>query len=119
MSNYLDLTIINKMFTYTMHHAKQDIWIRTLRLAFQCIGVIYGDIGTSPLYVYESTFPSGISNVDDLYGVLSLILYSIILLPMIKYVFIVLYANDNGDGKFSFQKLSGLKKLLYCNTIVV
>ena len=102
-----------------MHHAKQDIWIRTLRLAFQCVGVIYGDIGTSPLYVYASTFSSGISNVDDLYGVLSLILYSIILLPMIKYVFIVLYANDNGDGKFSFQKLSGLKKLLYCNTIVV
>ncbi|KAG2571844.1 potassium transporter 19-like [Panicum virgatum] len=80
------------------HHGSQDIWIRTLRLAFQCIGVIYGDIGTSPLYVYASTFPSGISNVDDLYGVLSLILYSIILLPMIKYVFIVLYANDNGDG---------------------
>ena len=115
MSNYLGLTI-NKMFTYTMHNAKQDIWIRTLRLAFQCIGVIYGDIGTSPLYVYASTFPSGISNVDDLYGVLSLILYSIILLPMIKYVFIVLYANDNGDGKFSFQKLSELKKLLYITT---
>ncbi|WVZ85469.1 hypothetical protein U9M48_032392 [Paspalum notatum var. saurae] len=60
--------------------------------------MIYGDIGTSPLSVYSSTFTSGISNVDDLYGVLSLILYSIILLPMIKYVFIVLYANDNGDG---------------------
>ncbi|CAN6270356.1 unnamed protein product [Urochloa humidicola] len=80
------------------YHGSQDNWIRTLRLAFQCIGVIYGDIGTSPLYVYASTFTSGISNIDDLYGVLSLILYSIILLPMIKYVFIVLYANDNGDG---------------------
>ncbi|KAL6843419.1 hypothetical protein ACP4OV_026741 [Aristida adscensionis] len=80
------------------HHGSQASWVRTLRLAFQCIGVIYGDIGTSPLYVYASTFPSGISNVDDLYGVLSLILYSIILLPMIKYVFIVLYANDNGEG---------------------
>ncbi|WVZ85475.1 hypothetical protein U9M48_032398 [Paspalum notatum var. saurae] len=75
----------------------EDNWARTLHLAFQCIGVIYGDIGTSPLYVYASTFTSGISNVDDLYGVLSLILYSIILLPMIKYVFVVLYANDNGD----------------------
>nr|CAB3484398.1 unnamed protein product [Digitaria exilis] len=65
-----------------------------------CIGVIYGDIDTSPLYVYQGTFSSGISNVDDLYGVLSIILYSIILLPMIKYVFIVLYANDNGDDYF-------------------
>ncbi|KAF8715447.1 hypothetical protein HU200_027098 [Digitaria exilis] len=81
-----------------LHNVSQDNWFRTLRLAFQCIGVIYGDIGTSPLYVYSSTFSSGISNVDDLYGVLSIILYSIILLPMIKYVFIVLYANDNGDG---------------------
>ncbi|KAL6652819.1 hypothetical protein ACP70R_011744 [Stipagrostis hirtigluma subsp. patula] len=80
------------------YHGSQDNWVRTLHLAFQCIGVIYGDIGTSPLYVYASSFTSGISNVDDLYGVLSLILYSIILLPMIKYVFVVLYANDNGDG---------------------
>ena len=95
---------------------RQDSWARTLHLAFQCIGVIYGDIGTSPLYVYASTFTSGISNVDDLYGVLSLIFYSIILLPMIKYVFIVLYANDNGDGKFSLSKnpldSSSLEKLL-------
>ncbi|XP_006653356.1 potassium transporter 19-like [Oryza brachyantha] len=80
------------------HHGHEDSWVRTLRLAFQCIGVIYGDIGTSPLYVYAGTFTSGIGNIDDLYGTLSLILYSIILLPMIKYVFIVLYANDNGDG---------------------
>ncbi|KAL5676123.1 hypothetical protein ACJX0J_012254, partial [Zea mays] len=82
----------------TGYVVSEDSWARTLHLAFQCIGVIYGDIGTSPLYVYASTFTSGISNVDDLYGVLSLILYSLILLPMIKYVFIVLYANDNGDG---------------------
>ncbi|RLM60546.1 potassium transporter 1-like [Panicum miliaceum] len=101
------------------HHGSQDNWIRTLHLALQCIGVIYGDVGTSPLYVYASTFSSGISNVDDLYGVLSLILYSIILLPIIKYVFIVLYANDNGDDKFSFQKLSRLKKLVYYNTTEV
>jgi len=92
------------ILTTYIHYMRQDSWARTLHLAFQCIGVIYGDIGTSPLYVYASTFTSGISNVDDLYGVLSLIFYSIILLPMIKYVFIVLYANDNGDGKFSLSK---------------
>jgi KUP system potassium uptake protein len=76
-----------------------------LSLAFQSIGVIYGDIGTSPLYTYSSTFPDGISDKNDILGSLSLIIYTIILIPMIKYVFIVLLANDNGDGKVTLIKL--------------
>ena len=79
----------------------QDSWARTLMLAFQSIGVVYGDIGTSPLYVYSSTFPDGIRHPDDLLGVLSLILYTLILIPMLKYVFVVLHANDNGDGELA------------------
>uniref|UniRef100_A0A0E0K0G1 Potassium transporter n=1 Tax=Oryza punctata TaxID=4537 RepID=A0A0E0K0G1_ORYPU len=79
-------------------HGTGGSWARTLQLAFQSIGVVYGDVGTSPLYVYSSTFPNGIKHKDDLVGVLSLILYTLILIPMVKYVFIVLYANDNGDG---------------------
>ncbi|GAB2260077.1 hypothetical protein Droror1_Dr00010932 [Drosera rotundifolia] len=75
----------------------QDSWARTLSLAFQSIRVIYGDIGTSPLYVYSSTFTDGIKHNDDILGVLSLIVYTIVLLPMIKYLFIVQWANDNGD----------------------
>ncbi|XAR52874.1 hypothetical protein NMG60_11021192 [Bertholletia excelsa] len=77
------------------HHAD---WRTTFILAFQSIGVIYGDIGTSPLYVFASTFPNGVEHKDDLLGVLSLIIYTIALLPMLKYIFIVLWANDNGDG---------------------
>ncbi|KAH7858702.1 hypothetical protein Vadar_026921 [Vaccinium darrowii] len=73
-------------------------WRVTLSLAFQSIGVVYGDIGTSPLYVFSSTFPNGIEHIDDILGVLSLIIYTIIFLPLLKYVFIVLWANDNGDG---------------------
>ncbi|KAK1698000.1 hypothetical protein QYE76_014697 [Lolium multiflorum] len=84
--------------SHSKHHGSQVSWMRTLSLAFQSIGIIYGDIGTSPLYVYSSTFPNGIKNTDDLLGVLSLILYTLIIIPMLKYVFIVLYANDNGDG---------------------
>ncbi|KAK6160497.1 hypothetical protein DH2020_003878 [Rehmannia glutinosa] len=76
----------------------QGSWSRTLSLAFQSIGIIYGDIGTSPLYVYDSTFTDGIHHKDDILGVLSLIIYTFVLVPMIKYVFIVLWANDNGDG---------------------
>jgi len=84
--------------SYSKHHGSQASWTRTLSLAFQSVGIIYGDIGTSPLYVYSSTFPDGIKNNDDLLGVLSLIIYTLIIIPMLKYVFIVLYANDNGDG---------------------
>ncbi|TVU40112.1 hypothetical protein EJB05_13562 [Eragrostis curvula] len=77
------------------HH---DSWARTLRLAFQCVGVLYGDIGTSPLYVYPSTFTAGIGHVDDLLGVLSLVIYSFLLFTTVKYVYIALRANDDGDG---------------------
>ncbi|KAL5214038.1 hypothetical protein ABZP36_003190 [Zizania latifolia] len=80
------------------YHGSEVSWVRTLHLAFQSVGIIYGDIGTSPLYVYSSTFPNGIKDRDDLLGVLSLIIYTLIIIPMLKYVFIVLYANDNGDG---------------------
>ncbi|KAB2046064.1 hypothetical protein ES319_D01G207100v1 [Gossypium barbadense] len=78
-------------------HSKVD-WMRTLSLAFQSIGVIYGDIGTSPLYVYASTFTDGIGHQDNLIAVLSLIIYSIVLIPFFKYAFLVLRANDNGEG---------------------
>ncbi|XP_020592764.1 potassium transporter 5-like [Phalaenopsis equestris] len=46
-------------------------WTSTFSLAFQSIGVVYGDIGTSPLYVYSSTFIDGIKEKDDILGVLS------------------------------------------------
>jgi KUP system potassium uptake protein len=71
-----------------------------LRLAFQSLGVVYGDLGTSPLYVFKSTFANlGVTNKEDIIGALSLILYTLTAVPLIKYIFIVLRANDNGEGK--------------------
>lgn len=66
-------------------------------LAYQSIGVIYGDIGTSPLYVYSSTFSSEPSR-DDLLGALSLIIWTLTLMVSVKYVTIVLRADDEGEG---------------------
>ncbi|KAI7998372.1 Potassium transporter 5 [Camellia lanceoleosa] len=83
---------------FSTKHTSLVNWKATMSLVFQSIGVIYGDLGTSPLYVYQGTFPDGISNTDDLLGVFSLILYTLLLIPLLKYVFIVLRANDNGDG---------------------
>ncbi|EXJ76710.1 potassium uptake protein [Cladophialophora psammophila CBS 110553] len=68
-----------------------------LWLAYQSIGVIYGDIGTSPLYVYSSTFTSAPSN-EDLIGVLSLIIWSLIMMVTVKYIIIVLHADNEGEG---------------------
>ncbi|GLU15667.1 hypothetical protein SLE2022_321400 [Rubroshorea leprosula] len=51
----------------------------------------------SPLCV-SSTFTDGIKHVEDVLGVLSLIIYTIVLIPFIKYTFLVLWANDNGEG---------------------
>lgn len=65
--------------------------------AFQSTGVIYGDIGTSPLYVYSSTFTSQPS-WDDLVGALSIIIWSLTLIVTVKYCFIVLRADDDGQG---------------------
>lgn len=70
---------------------------RNRRLAYQSIGVIYGDIGTSPLYVFSSTFTSEPSPVDVL-GVLSIVLWSITLVVTVKYVLIVLLADNEGEG---------------------
>ncbi|CAF9922130.1 hypothetical protein IMSHALPRED_005358 [Imshaugia aleurites] len=66
-------------------------------LAYQSIGVIYGDIGTSPLYVYSSTFSSEPSH-DDLLGALSLIIWTLTLMVSVKYITIVLRADDEGEG---------------------
>ncbi|KAM0947690.1 putative potassium transporter [Dioscorea sansibarensis] len=82
----------------TPNHSKNEDWKKMMALAFQSLGVVYGDIGTSPLYVFSSTFTDGIKDKDDILGVLSLIYYTITLIPLVKYVLIVLRANDNGDG---------------------
>ncbi|WVW86517.1 potassium uptake protein [Kwoniella bestiolae CBS 10118] len=67
------------------------------KVSFQSLGVIYGDIGTSPLYVYSSTFTEP-PNKQDLVGVLSLILWSLFLMVTVKYVIIILNADNDGEG---------------------
>ena len=61
------------------------------------MGVIYGDIGTSPLYVYSSTFTSEPS-YDDLIGVLSVIIWSLTMMVTVKYIIVILRADNEGEG---------------------
>ncbi|XP_022733952.1 putative potassium transporter 12 isoform X6 [Durio zibethinus] len=81
------------------HHPKDLSTWRTLALAFQTLGVVYGDLGTSPLYVFSDVFSKvQIESDVDILGALSLVMYTIALIPLAKYVFVVLKANDNGEG---------------------
>lgn len=72
-----------------------------MTLAYQSLGVVYGDLSTSPLYVYKSTFAEDIHHSEsneEIFGVLSFVFWTLTLIPLLKYVFIVLRADDNGEG---------------------
>ncbi|XP_016437599.2 LOW QUALITY PROTEIN: potassium transporter 7 [Nicotiana tabacum] len=72
---------------------------RTILLAFQTLGVVFGDVGTSPLYTFSVMFSKApVNSNEDVLGALSLVLYTLILIPLVKYVLIVLWANDDGEG---------------------
>ena len=72
-------------------------------LALGSIGVVYGDIGTSPLYALREAVNAairrdGVISEHMILGVLSLILWSLILVVTVKYVLILLNADNNGEG---------------------
>src|SRR5216684_4065966 len=72
-------------------------------LTLGSIGVVYGDIGTSPLYalreaVVAASGPSGIVSPAAVLGVVSLILWALIVVVTLKYVVILLRADNNGEG---------------------
>ncbi|KAI3852633.1 hypothetical protein MKW92_018906 [Papaver armeniacum] len=74
---------------------------RNFLLAYQSFGVVYGDLSTSPLYVYTSTFVGKLQdhrNEDTIFGAFSLIFWTLTLIPLLKYIFILLSADDNGEG---------------------
>jgi len=80
-------------------HHKAGFWAPTLG----SLGVVYGDIGTSPLYalreaVVAATATGGTPTRAAVLGVLSLILWALILIVTLKYVLILLRADNNGEG---------------------
>lgn len=63
------------------------------------MGIVFGDIGTSPLYTYTAIFHEGeIINATKALGVLSAVFWTLLLLTTVKYIFIVLKADNNGEG---------------------
>lgn len=80
-------------------HREASRWT-TLLLAYQCIGVVFGDLGTSPLYTFAGIFadPSLKPTPENFVGAVSLIIWTLISLALIKYATIVLRADDKGQG---------------------
>ncbi|KAL8266370.1 hypothetical protein R6Q59_003714, partial [Mikania micrantha] len=84
-----------------IHPIKKESWMTVMTLAYQSLGVVYGDLSTSPLYVYKSAFAEDIQHSEsneEIFGVLSFVFWTLTLIPLLKYVFIVLRADDNGEG---------------------
>ncbi len=74
---------------------------RLLALSLAAIGVVYGDIGTSPIYAFRESFHTshGIEPVSaNILGVLSLIFWSLIIVISVKYLGLVMRADNRGEG---------------------
>ena len=73
---------------------------RVAPMALAALGVVFGDIGTSPLYAMSACFTGPHIDVtpDHIYGVLSLIFWSLVLVILLKYVSVVLNADNKGEG---------------------
>ncbi len=82
----------------TTNPADSSLWA----LALGSVGVVYGDIGTSPLYAFREAVmaasETGAVTRDNVLGVLSMILWALIVVVTIKYVLVLLRADNNGEG---------------------
>ena len=77
--------------------SRRDLSLLTLG----AIGVVYGDIGTSPIYAFREAMharPGAASSVSEILGLLSLIVWALTLTVSLKYVFFVTRADNNGEG---------------------
>jgi KUP system potassium uptake protein len=70
----------------------------TLALAFGALGVVYGDIGTSPIYAFKESLANAGTSQSEVFGVASLLFWSLMLVVTIKYLVFVLRADNGGEG---------------------
>ena len=84
------------------HKSPSDVpFRRTLGLTLGALGVVFGDIGTSPLYAMRASVQAaggGVPGAMAIYGALSLIFWALIVVVTIKYVLLIMRADNNGEG---------------------
>jgi KUP system potassium uptake protein len=87
---------------YDMHQgmSESELRKRMATLALGAIGVVYGDIGTSPLYTLQTTlnYEGKTPQADSIFGVLSLIFWAQIIVVSLKYVVFIMRADNKGEG---------------------
>ena len=74
-----------------------------LALAVGALGVVFGDIGTSPLYTEQTVFnphdPHPIqASTENIFGIVSLIFWSVTIVVTVTYVLLVMHADNDGEG---------------------
>ena len=77
--------------------APQNLW----KLVLGCVGVVYGDIGTSPLYALRESLKAASSDglhPEEVIGIVSLLLWTLVLIVTLKYVALVMRADNRGEG---------------------
>ena len=89
------------MTSSTTHHTFHMSKKQQAALALAALGVVYGDIGTSPLYTMKEVFAGNHPiplTPDNVLGILSLIVWALIVIVSIKYVVFVMRADNRGEG---------------------
>ena len=84
-------------------------------LSLTALGIVYGDIGTSPLYTIQTVFNPGDPHpvkvsADSLFGIVSLIFWSVTIIVTVTYVLLVMRADNDGEG--GIMALLGLAGVL-------
>jgi KUP system potassium uptake protein len=78
-----------------LKRARKSFWVSVLG----ALGVVYGDIGTSPLYALQECFHHGLAHDrGNIFGVLSLIIWSLVIVISVKYVLFIMRADNHGEG---------------------
>ena len=84
-------------FNSTYDHIKSSASARTAMVA--ALGVVYGDIGTSPLYAFkQSVMAAGGVSESNVYAICSLIFWALLMVVTIKYVTVIMRADNKGEG---------------------
>jgi KUP system potassium uptake protein len=93
---------MNKAVTVNDEDAPSSHSKSSLKLAFAALGVVYGDIGTSPLYAMREALHPVVAAGGDLrlavLGVVSLLIWALLIVVTLKYVFMLLRADNHGEG---------------------
>ena len=101
--------MVDRVARASWRHGRRILWSASRRAAAQgalavgALGVVFGDIGTSPLYTVQTVFnpsdphPVRVSH-DTIFGIVSLIFWSVTIIVTITYVLLVMRADNDGEG---------------------